>query len=141
MESLEVDEDIQPLTAVGSSTATSRRHLSPSSNPPIRGPIVTLLMFASIGAVYMLGKERGQSLRFDRSTKPDDVTKPGVNTGKMFLPKTAPALELGTVTDPPVPTYDPTMTGSTPQPTDETTYTDVPTYDEEKVLTPQPVGK
>ena len=116
MEPLELDEDIQPLTVTGSSSTASRRHLGDRSSSILRGPITTLLIFASIGAVYILGKEKGQNLRFH--TNDNDGAK---MPGKMFVPKTAPVvknaefvMEDMTDTDPPVPTYDPTRIKSTP---------------------------
>ena len=119
VEPFELDEDIQPLTVTGSSSTASRRHLGgrPSS---IRGPNTTLLIFASIGAVYILGKEKGQNLRFRTSTN-NDGDDGAKMPGKMFVPKTAPVVENAefvmeddTDTDPPVPTYHPTRIRSTP---------------------------
>lgn len=124
MEPLEFDEDIQPLTATGSSATTSRRHLNVNGrSSSIKGPITTLLMFVSIGAVYIMGKEKGQSLRFNSPTNHVNMTTPV----KMFVPKTAPVVKnaslakelvitegTDTDTDPPVPTYDPTRIESTP---------------------------
>ena len=120
VEPLELDEDIQPLTVTGSSSTASRRHLGDRSSSILRGPITTLLIFASIGAVYILGKEKGQNLRFRTSTNNNDNDGAKM-PGKMFVPKTAPvvenaelAMEDDTDTDPPVPTYDPTRIRSTP---------------------------
>eukprot|EP00956_Cyclotella_meneghiniana_P026910 scaffold59330_cov26-Cyclotella_meneghiniana.AAC.1 len=143
MEPLELDEDIQPLTVTGSSSTASRRHLGDRSSSILRGPITTLLIFASIGAVYILGKEKGQNLRFHTSTN-NDGDDGAKMPGKMFVPKTAPVVENAefvmedTDTDPPVPTYDPTRIQSTPVENEDATDPPVPTYDPTKKGTDPP---
>lgn len=63
----ELDEDIRPLTGTGSGRAARRRHLGPASFIQwniSREKVGVLFALMMVGVVYMLGKEKGQSLRF-----------------------------------------------------------------------------
>ena len=84
----ELDEDIRPLTGTGSGRAARRRHLGPTSFIQwnvSREKVGALFALMILGAVYMLGKEKGQSLRFggltaDVDRKPPQVTAPSTPT-------------------------------------------------------------
>jgi hypothetical protein len=97
----EVEEDIRPLTGTGSSHAARRRHLGPTGyvdalSSALRGKGAVILAILTIGAVYMVGKEKGQSLRFGPSLSEVD----GKN------PVSAPSVPtLNTAAEP---TYEPT---------------------------------
>ena len=84
----ELDEDIRPLTGTGSGRAARRRHLGPTSFIQwnvSREKVGALFALMILGAVYMLGKEKGQSLRFggltaDVDKKPPQVNRPSTPT-------------------------------------------------------------
>lgn len=101
----ELEEDIRPLTASGSGISARRRHLGPTSTGAacfhfFRGKSVIILGLVAVGAVYMLGKEKGQSLRFESQL--DEVE------GKKKKKKLTPGLPSVTSTPTYMPSYQPT---------------------------------